>query len=143
MNSQLQKLTAAKEAGAGQLADAKEKLADAKEKALSHDMAPTLRKVADHFDGLKRILSILEDAMDTLEEKKDEVVGELSSKMMMANNAAGHAAASTAEAGKMADTLSAAAGPQLDEMIANAVAQHLCAGGENVSKETLTRRRAT
>ena len=105
-----------------------------------------LEQVATHFEGLKKLLNILEDGMDKVEDGMDDVADrvstEVSGKMMMieedtmkgGKSAAGGAAG---KANDLAQQLQRASGSNLDKMMAQAVASYLCPGGASFAKSQI------
>jgi hypothetical protein len=100
-------------------------------------------QVSEHFTGRQSMLSILEDGMDTLEKGTENATSSMSMQYMAAGNAAEHLekVATASPAAKLATQITKAKGvtkgDQLERMFAGAVAQHLCAGRDSVSRERL------
>ena len=136
-NQAQQKANELKDKAAGAVGDAKE----AANKAM-----PKLLAVADHFDGLKKMLTMLEEAMDKMEEVSDDVKdaaneakGHMSAKMMMAGDAMSKSNKSTSEAAGLANQLNSMQGAGLNQMMSSAVAGHLCRGNLSISKAQMVK----
>lgn len=126
---------------------------DLREKAGANRAQATqaMELVAAHFDGLKKLLCLLEDGMDAMEkaqqgvaDAKDEAEHLVSGKMMMVGDAMAQTASSTGKASELAAKISAASGAAsgdvLNKMMAHAVSVHLCGGADgshNVAKTKL------
>ena len=142
VTAQLQKLSDQKSQAARATADAKADLQGQAAKIgtqAQHSME-TLKSVAQHFDGLKKVLHVLENGMEKVEQGCEEDLEDaetlVSGKMMVAGDALNDFKHATSQASQLADKMQ---GTGLDKTLAHAVSKHLCRGGATASKQQLTR----
>eukprot|EP01050_Picozoa_sp_SAG11_P032666 SAG11_NODE_10729_length_809_cov_1.356338_1_plen_248_part_10 len=135
----IQKAQDAKLAGLKQVSDMKQQACDKIADVREAGQNGVLASVAQYFEGLQELIEILEDVMDKLESGTEDATSSISGKFMSATNGVESVASGLSgnDAFNLAKTLRGVSDDKLQQMIASAVAKHICPGGGTASNERL------